>query len=106
MTGVIIVWSNAPDRERAESIAETLVREGLAACVHVLPAGHSHYVWEGRLQVDEEWTLMIKSRQEHATVLQARIAALHPYEVPEILVTPVSAGLPAYLEWLTTVTGA
>ena len=30
----------------------------------------------------------------------ARLAALHPYEVPEILALPVEAGHAPYLDWL------
>ena len=32
--------------------------------------------------------------------LQQCILTHHPYEVPELLALPVSAGLPAYLDWL------
>ena len=28
------------------------------------------------------------------------IRDIHSYEVPEIIAVPISAGLPAYLEWL------
>jgi periplasmic divalent cation tolerance protein len=28
------------------------------------------------------------------------LAALHPYDVPEVIALPISAGLPAYLSWL------
>ena len=34
----------------------------------------------------------------------ARLAELHPYELPEILAVETAAGLPAYLDWVTAET--
>jgi len=99
-TDALLVWSNAPDAAQAAKLAETLVMEKLAACVHVLPQGYSYYEWDKRLNRDTEWTLMIKTRQTIYPVLEARIKALHPYDVPEIIATPVVQGLPAYLAWM------
>lgn len=96
----VIVWCTVPDADTARTVAESLVREGLAACVHQMAPGHSTYVWEGKLEREPEILLMIKSRRGACDRLQARLLALHPYQVPEILVTPVTAGLPAYLAWL------
>ncbi len=99
-TDALLVWSNAPDEAKAHELAETLVTERLAACVHVLPRGHSIYEWQGRLNRDAEWTLMIKSRRGLYPVLEARLKTLHPDDVPEILATPVVHGSPDYLAWL------
>ncbi|MBF0110971.1 MAG: divalent-cation tolerance protein CutA [Magnetococcales bacterium] len=98
--GTIIVWSNAPDRATAERIARGLVERRLAACVHVLPAGVSIYRWEGEIQQGEEWTLMIKTAGDRAGEVMTAIGDMHPYDIPEILVTPVIAGLETYLSWI------
>ncbi|MBF0610187.1 MAG: divalent-cation tolerance protein CutA [Magnetococcales bacterium] len=97
---VIIVLTTLPNQEQASSMAVALVKESLAACVQVLPAMQSFYIWQGELQQDEEFLLLIKSRKECYPALQERICQLHPYEIPEILATSVSDGLPAYLDWL------
>jgi len=36
--------------------------------------------------------------------LEAAIRDVHPYELPEIIAVPVSAGLPAYLAWVNQAT--
>lgn len=100
MSVPLIVWSNAPEPEVAATIARTLVEEGLAACVHVMPAGESFYIWEGALNREREVTLMIKTTVANYPGLEARLLDLHPYDLPEILATPVSAGLSAYVGWL------
>ena len=93
-----------PDAERAASLARALVGEGLAACVNVVPGVRSIYAWEGRIQEDEEVLCLIKTRPELYARVQARILALHPYEVPEILAFVADDGSPKYLEWLRTST--
>ncbi|MBF0178340.1 MAG: divalent-cation tolerance protein CutA [Magnetococcales bacterium] len=101
----VIVWCTVPDVPQARVLATTLVKEGLAACVHLFPVGESIYTWEGKVEKSAESLLMIKSRQQLYLRLQERLRELHPYHVPEILAVPVSAGLPEYLSWLTLATG-
>jgi len=45
-------------------------------------------------------SLMIKSTALRYAELEATISRLHPYEVPEIIAIAVTAGLPAYLNWI------
>lgn len=89
-----------PDAARASALARALVDEGLAACVNIVPGVRSIYRWEGKLQEDEEVLCLIKTRPAVFDRARARILALHPYEVPEILAFAVDDGSPAYLEWL------
>ncbi|MEO5340449.1 MAG: divalent-cation tolerance protein CutA [Magnetococcus sp. MYC-9] len=103
-TGMALVWTTLPGEALANSVAETLVEEKLAACVHVLPGGRSCYRWQGEIHRDAEWTLLIKTRESLYPWLEPRLLALHPYECPEILMTPVLRSLPAYGEWLLAAT--
>ena len=50
---------------------------------------------------DEEYILVMKTTAPLQSALIARLEALHPYEVPEVLVLPVEAGSQAYLSWIT-----
>jgi periplasmic divalent cation tolerance protein len=97
---VVIVVSNAPDALLAKRIAHILVEEGLAACVNLGPPGLSMYMWEGQLEGTEEIPLTMKTTATRAVALVARLKQLHPYQVPEVLVLPVTAGLASYLEWV------
>ena len=89
-----------PDQERATALARSLVDEGLAACVNIVPGVKSIYRWEGRLQEDDEVLCLIKTRPAVFERARARILELHPYEVPEIIGFTVDDGSPAYLDWL------
>lgn len=95
-----LVLCTAPDTGTARRIASALVEYRLAACVNLISGIESIYRWEGKVQSDAEVLLMIKARAADYPLLETRIRALHPYELPEIIAVPLSAGLPAYLEWV------
>lgn len=89
----------------AAALARTLVDEGLAACVNVLPVMTSVYRWKGAIEEDRELQLVIKTVATRLPELEQRLRELHPYELPELLVVPVSGGSEAYLAWLTSSVG-
>jgi periplasmic divalent cation tolerance protein len=100
MEQAILVLTNVPDAELARSLAAALVEQRLAACVNILPAVQSIYRWQGVIEQASEITLLIKSTQARYRELQEAIVRLHPYDVPEVIAIPLSAGLPSYLGWI------
>lgn len=104
MSEVLLVISNMPDRATAERIAGALVASHAAACVNVLAACSSIYRWEGKVEHATEVPLLIKTTAGAYPQLEAKLRTLHPYAVPEIIAIPISAGLPAYLDWVKTET--
>ena len=101
---VLLVLTNLPSRESADALARTLVGQRLAACVNLLVPCRSVYRWKDAVQNDEEHPMLIKTTRERYPALEAAIRAGHPYELPEIIAVKVSAGLPAYLDWVTVET--
>ncbi len=96
----IVVFVTAGSPEEAERIAEGLVSDRLAACVNIVPAVRSLYVWEGNLCREGETLLVIKSRMARWEALAARVRELHSYQVPEIIALPIAAGSGDYLRWV------
>jgi periplasmic divalent cation tolerance protein len=96
----LLIWTNLPDRPSAETLARSLVQQGLAACVNILPAVHSVYRWQGAIKEATEVSLLIKTSTARYAELERAIKAAHPYELPEIIAIPIQHGLPAYLDWL------
>lgn len=100
MTECCQVTITLPDRALADQVAARLVEERLVACAQVVGPVSSIYRWEGAIERAEEWYCHLKTTQERVPALRTRILALHPYEVPEIVVLPIVGGEPAYLRWV------
>ncbi|MCW9023544.1 MAG: divalent-cation tolerance protein CutA [Gammaproteobacteria bacterium] len=98
----LLVLNTCPDEAVAESIAEVLVSQKLAACVNILPKIRSIYAWKGNIERDNEVLLLIKTRKEQFQALEQTIVQLHPYELPEIIGVSVDTGLKDYLNWINT----
>ena len=99
-TDIVIVLTTAPDDERAEAWARTLVEERLAACVNVHGPMISFYRWKGIVERDAERQVVIKTTRERVTALRARLRELHSYELPEFVVLTVEDGSDEYLKWV------
>jgi periplasmic divalent cation tolerance protein len=100
----VVVSTTLEAREAAEAMAQEMVQRRLAACVQLWPIT-SFYRWEGEIERAEEVLLIAKTTAERAEEILSFIAQHHPYELPEILVTPVLSGHAPYLRWLEQETG-
>lgn len=105
MTDALVVLVTVPNAETADTLAEALVGERLAACVNVLPAMRSVYRWKGAVEREREQLCIVKTTRDAFERLRARVVELHPYEVPEVIALPIERGHPAYLDWLTDSVG-
>lgn len=99
MSRIAIVYALFPDAESAQSVARLIISERLAACANVLAACTSIYEWDGAVQENAEIPVLFKTGEARAAALIARIAELHPYDVPAILTWPAGA-TSAFAEWV------
>lgn len=97
---VHLLFCSCPDPVCAQRLAQTLVEERLVACASLLPGVRSVYRWQGRVEHADEVLLLAKTSADRVPAATARIRALHPYELPEILAVEAAGGLPAYLAWV------
>lgn len=91
-------------KEDGYAIARALLEKRLAACVQVSAPMTSIYWWQGEIQQAGEYLCLIKSRRELYPEVEAAVKEMHPYEMPEIVATPIVAGSPEYLAWIATET--
>ncbi len=95
-----MVVSTLASGDEARSLARRLVDERLIACGNVIPEITSVYRWEGRVEEASEVLLVMKTRAVLVAALCERVAQLHPYEVPELLVLRPSQVAEAYGRWV------
>lgn len=96
----VIAFSTIDSEKEAMKIARVLVEAHLAACVNIVPKVTSIYEWKGEVCEETELLLMIKTQQNRIEELKATLGEIHPYEVPEFVVLPITDGLPDYLNWV------
>ena len=97
---VRLLLTTCPDEGTARGIARTLVEERLIACGNVLPGISSIYRWRGTIEEAAECLLLMKAPAERLDAVAERLHALHPYDVPELLVLDVERGAGPYLRWV------
>lgn len=95
-----VVFCTIDRLEAAKKIANTLISEKLAACVNIIPKIYSVYQWKGEIVEDEEYLMIIKTRESLFEKLKKRINELHSYEVPEIVSFEIIDGAKPYLDWI------
>jgi periplasmic divalent cation tolerance protein len=85
--------------EQARALARSMVERRLAACAQIT-AIESFYRWQGAVEHEPEFRLLLKTREALVPALQAALLEAHPYELPAIHALPVAAAHAPYAEWV------
>ena len=94
-----IIYTTVETQEKADRIASILLEACVAACVQMTPIV-STYRWKGKIERANEIRLSIKTTDALYSRVEELIKQNHPYEVPQIVKLPITAGLQDYLEWI------
>lgn len=97
---VLLVVTTVGTEEQALEIAHVLVARRLAACVNIVPRIRSVFSWKAKVNVDEEWMLLVKSAPGNFEKVKEAIRKLHAYELPEILGFPAIHADPLFAKWV------
>ena len=100
MKDILLVFTNLPDTASAEKLARQIIETRAAACVNQFAPCISTYRWKDNIETATEVPLLIKTTRAAYPSLEKSIREAHPYELPEIIAVPVTAGFPAYLDWV------
>ena len=95
-----VVLVTCPRGRHADTLATSVVRERLAACVNILPSVQSRFWWNGKVDRANESLLIMKTSARRFSALMRVVRAHHPYEVPEIIALPIVRSFQPYLAWV------
>ena len=98
--GVMLVYTTFPDAAGAAETAEAVVAAGLAACANIIPGMTSVFIWEGRLEREQEVAMILKTTSARLEELIAETRRRHPYGNPAIVALPVAGGSGDFLAWI------
>ena len=96
----VILLSTFPKKKDAERVAEGLIDKKLAACCNLLPGLVSFYRWKGKRECSKEFLLFIKTESRSLEKVRNFFRLHHPYELPEFVGVPITAGDSSYLKWM------
>ena len=95
-----IVVVTAPDLKVARILSRTALKSRLVACANLIPKIESHYWWQGKLESSAEVLILLKTTKAKLKALEKLIVEKHPYDTPEFIVFPITAGNQRYLDWI------
>lgn len=96
----MIVFTTVSKKSNANRIAKSLLDQKLVACVTTLPQAESRYRWKGKVCVEREYVLMIKTTAKAYKKLESALKALHPYDCPEMIGISIDKVYGPYKKWL------
>lgn len=94
----IVVFITAGSMEEADKLSRGMVEGKLAFCTSSVPGIKSTYYWEGKVHVDQEILLIVKTRSDLFGELESWVRKNHSYSVPEIIAIPLAKGSLPYLK--------
>jgi periplasmic divalent cation tolerance protein len=100
MTTLLMTYCPCPNNQEAQRLAELLLHKKLAACVQIIPGIQSLYWWQGTIQQDQEFSLVIKSPSTLAAEVMTLLDQEHPYDCPCIIQHHADHVNGTYLSWL------
>jgi len=93
------IYVTAGSEHEAKVIAKKLLEQKLIACANIFPV-NSLYYWDGDLQDDAEFALIMKTKTELVEQLINELKKIHSYDVPCIVSWSIAAGNEEYLSWI------
>jgi periplasmic divalent cation tolerance protein len=100
----VMAVSTVPSLDVGRRLVRQLVERRLIACGNVLPGATSIYRWKDAIEETPEAVILMKTRVEKWEELKQVFPALHPYDVPELIMVPIMGGHQPYLDWLSAET--
>lgn len=100
MANPIVVLTTVGTEDEANRLATELVHRRLAACVNITRGVSSVFRWQGEIQRDSEYMLVIKTMEDRFGEVSETICSQHSYECPEILAMNAQPGDMRFLQWL------
>lgn len=102
MTDHVQVSTATPTQEDAVALAGSAVRARLAAGAQVIGPVTSVFWHLGEYGTGQEYKVLLTTTRERYPALEAHLLAEHPWDNPEVVAVPITAGAPRALKWIRT----
>jgi periplasmic divalent cation tolerance protein len=96
---IALLYATFPDAGAARAAARALLEARLIACANIFAPHTALYRWEGEVAEEGEVAVLFKTTRAQARAAAARIADLHPYDTPALMILDAEAA-PAFAAWV------
>ena len=96
---MVLVLTTIDSMQQAQAISNALVARKLAACCQISSI-ESVYQWEGAIQNDQEFRILVKTTKGRYQDVESVIRDMHTYELPAIYAVDITRAFEAYAEWV------
>lgn len=100
MSKTVVIFVTANSIDEARKIGQKLVEENYVACCNIIQSVESIFKWQGKLNIEREVLMILKTKEDLFNTVEKRVKELHSYEVPEIIAIPITNGSKSYLDWI------
>ena len=69
----------------AEKIAQSIINRKLSPCVQIIDGIKSYYIWKNKIVSSNEYTIKIKTVENHINKISSIINEKSNYDVPEVI---------------------
>ncbi|MFC1691432.1 divalent-cation tolerance protein CutA [Nanoarchaeota archaeon] len=94
----ILIYTTNKDLEESQKIANALLEKKLIACANFFPI-KSAYWWQGKINNDDEYVSILKTKPDNWESVKKEIKQLHSYDCPCIIKMDVEANS-EYEDWV------
>ncbi len=87
-------------KAEALKIAGALLEAELVACANVVGPADSVFRWQGKVETETEFMMLLKTRSRNIPRIISTVTQLHSYELPEVSAIPITGGSERFLSWV------
>lgn len=91
-------------KDEANKILNYLVSNRMAACAQIIGPVNSIFSWKNKIEKEEEWLGIIKTRKSFFYKIEKTVKEMHSYDVPQIIAIPIVKISSDYEKWLSSET--
>ncbi|MCC7554111.1 MAG: divalent-cation tolerance protein CutA [Methanobacteriaceae archaeon] len=97
---LVLIYITCQDKEEANNIGNTLVKNRLCACCNIIKQIDSIYWWENKIENDKESVLIAKTLESKIDDVISKVKETHSYDNPCILAIPTLKASEEYEDFI------
>lgn len=96
---LVTIFLTCPNRVEADNVVKALFADKLAVCIKQ-SAVNSTFVWEDKIQSNEEVLLIIDTSEANFSKIEQAVKKIHSYAMPVLTAYPIVESSDGVQKWM------